>query len=243
MDDEELQRLNEAIVLFNNSLNAGQKEPLYAKSGEASPRLPAFQAFFKKYTLAWDFYKSSGFTIPSIPGHLRGIDFNYPVTITPLPPPGQLQQMQSANSKYQGTYYAEIGTPPDTLGIAAGGSQFNPKTNSLTDKSLIKTPNIYTVAIPPPANKENNYADTRVKVLKSTAAPIVDTWSYKDNRPINTPGGGTQYCCAESSRFTRQDTPIQNFTIPLKTALASLKQADPNNNPTPAPTSKGFKLN
>jgi hypothetical protein len=197
-DQDTVAKINAAIRTFENG-HDNDGNHLYCKTPPADLESKEFKDFFARFETAWDFYKKSGFKNDNIPGHLNGIDFRHEVKVVPLPPPNQMQQFQSAKSTYQGTYYAQIGTPPDALGIAPKGSQFDPKQKRLTDKTLIKVPNVYEVKQPPPS--KNKDEDNRVMALTSTSAPIIDNWSLKAKTPIRAQGGGTQYFCAKSDAF------------------------------------------
>lgn len=209
-DDQQdlVAKIKGAISTFENAKDLN-KNNMYCSKLPADLDSREFKAFFAKYETAWDFYHNSNYNRNAIPGHLNGIDFRQPVEIVKIPPPGVLQQFQSAKSTWQGGYYAAKGTPPESLGIAPGGSQFDPVSKTLTDKTLIKTPNFYEVvaqlakAVKDPTTNKPKVEDTRTPVLKTIAAPITDNWSYKDKREVPTPGGGVQYFCANAKAFRK----------------------------------------
>lgn len=81
----------------------------------------------------------------------------------------------------QGNYYAPPGTASQQLGISA--SALDPASNQIVDK-------VATTYV----------TNSQVEVLRSTAAPISDTWSVP-GQTIATQGGGTQMFSANSSAF------------------------------------------
>jgi uncharacterized Zn-binding protein involved in type VI secretion len=112
-------------------------------------------------------------TPPEIRSHLKGIDFTQPVSFGPPPPlPAQLQQWQMPGWD-QGQYYAGSGVTPSELGIHHEGN------------TAAGAPTVAKVSSPYGMHAHGAY-------LKSTAAPINDTWSVKEQAHA-TKGGGTQY--------------------------------------------------
>ncbi|MGR8929556.1 MAG: polymorphic toxin type 46 domain-containing protein [Gammaproteobacteria bacterium] len=130
--------------------------------------------------IATQFYEQQGMPAAKISGHLDGIDFSKPVEVTELPPGKILHQFQVPDAP-QGNYYAESGAKPSDLGIADKARDWN------SGKIVEKQINVYTT-------------NSTVKVLRSTAASIKDTWSIP-NETILTNGGATQYFTTSSGSF------------------------------------------
>jgi hypothetical protein len=104
---------------------------------------------------------------------LKGIDYSKPVTVGPPPgTPHQLEQWQRPGGR-QGQFYAEPGTRPQALGIH--------------DKAGDDTGN----QVPKIAKPYNMNQDGQ-PYMKSTAAPIKDTWSNRGHSHF-AEGGAEQY--------------------------------------------------
>lgn len=131
--------------------------------------------------VAFSFYEDQGMPAHKIEGHLSGIDFEKPVEVVILPKGKVVDQYQVPDGP-QGNYYAPKGTPPSALGISSRAKDWN------TGELVTKTVTSY----------ETN---SRVSVLKSTAAEIEDTWSVP-NESIKTDGGGTQFFNMNTESFT-----------------------------------------
>jgi uncharacterized Zn-binding protein involved in type VI secretion len=126
------------------------------------------------------FYEQQGMPAKDIPDHLSGIDFRRPVDVVTLEQGTPVEQMQVPGGR-QGNYYTPPGTPATKVGISPQGTDY--ATGAVVDK----TPTQYTTA-------------NDVQVLRSTAAPVQDTWSVKGN-PVQTEGGGTQYFSMDKGSF------------------------------------------
>lgn len=137
--------------------------------------------FEARQQTATDFYRSQGYKPNQIPDHLNGIDFTKPVEVVNLPSGTKLTQYQAPGGR-QGNYYAPRGTPAEELGIAPNA------TDRATGAVVPKVANDYTVG---PGG---------ARVLRSTAAPVRDTWSVK-GQSIQTQGGGTQYMSGDKGAF------------------------------------------
>lgn len=137
--------------------------------------------FVARQRTAADFYKSQGFAENRIPGHLDGIDFTKPVEVVRLDQGTPLTQYQAPGGS-QGNYYAPKGTPASELGISPNG------VNPATGEIIPKTSGNYVVG------------NDGVTVLRSTAAPVKDTWSVP-GQSIQTDGGGTQYFTTSKDAF------------------------------------------
>jgi hypothetical protein len=116
----------------------------------------------QRQATARSFYEQAGWTEPRISNHMAGIDFTQPVEVVTLKADTPLVQYVLPGAK-QGNYFAAPGTPAETLGINPAG----------------RTPVPFSPA-----------GDT--VVLKSTAAPITDTWT-DPTTPFDAAGGGVQY--------------------------------------------------
>lgn len=126
---------------------------------------------FRRNT-AHNFYARQGMPPKDIPDHLKGIDFNKPVSVQTIPKNTPVTQYQVPGGR-QGNYYAPPGTPASQLGI-------NPQGVSRTTGNVVNKP-------------PTTYRTTRdVSVLKSTAASVDDTWSVP-GRPYRAEGGATQF--------------------------------------------------
>ncbi len=129
---------------------------------------------------AQSFYEKQGMPAKDIPDHLSGIDFRRPVKVVPLKQGTTVEQMQVPGGR-QGNYYTPPGTPATKVGISPKGTDY--ATGAVVDKVPIR------------------YTTTRdVQVLRSTAAPVRDTWSVKGS-PVQTEGGGTQYFSMDKGSF------------------------------------------
>ncbi|MDE2596468.1 MAG: PAAR domain-containing protein [Sphingomonadales bacterium] len=126
------------------------------------------------------FYENQGYSPADIPDHVKGIDLTRPVTVETLPAGTELTQYQVPGGR-QGNYYAPPGTKATELGISPQGQ--SRITGAVENK----------VAAPYKTTSD-------VQVLKSTAAPITDTWSIP-GQSIPTQGGGTQYFSGQKGAF------------------------------------------
>lgn len=131
-------------------------------------------------TTATKFYENQGFKPADIPDHVKGIDLTRPVNVKTLPAGTKVEQFQVPGGR-QGNYYAPPGTRPTELGIAPQG--VSRTTGAVVDKTSAP----YTTA-------------RDVQVLRSTAAPIKDTWSVPGTA-TQTKGGGTQYFTTDKGAF------------------------------------------
>lgn len=72
-----------------------------------------------RYGTAYDFYKQAGFSVDRALGHLDGIDFSRPVTLTELTP--GTNYVQNVLDGKVGNYFTAVGTPAETVGINPAG--------------------------------------------------------------------------------------------------------------------------
>lgn len=159
----------------------GSKAP--TKSEIASAEGNSDEQVAARKEVAYDFYKKEGMPPSKIEGHTAGIDFSKPVEIISLPVGKTVNQYQVPGGP-QGNYYAEPGIPPTKLGISDKAKNW--KTGEIVTKEV----NVY----------ETN---SSVKVLRSTAARIDDTWSIP-NEITKTDGGAVQFFTMQSGKFIKK---------------------------------------
>lgn len=122
------------------------------------------------------FYEEAGYKKTEIEAHLRGIDYEKPITIENVPPPQSFYQYQSIrDGKFRrGSYYTtDKNATPSKLGIY--------------DKFVFR-------------KNGREFSKWRMKInkikpqraLKSTAAGIIDDWSVP-GKAYKTEGGAVQY--------------------------------------------------
>ena len=122
------------------------------------------------------FYEEAGLKKTEIEAHLRGIDYEKPITIENVPPPQSFYQYQSIrDGKFRrGSYYTtDKNATPSKLGIY--------------DKFVFR-------------KKGREFSKWRMEInkikpqraLKSTAAGIIDDWSVP-GKAYKTEGGAVQY--------------------------------------------------
>ena len=142
-------------------------------SNTYSPRSDFIQGQQISRSNADDFYRSAGYTEEQIASHVKGIDFSKPVVAATLPKGTIAVQYVAPNGRV-GNYFAPPGTPASELGFYSGGR-------------------VLTTFV----------ASQNVVVLKSTAASIVDNWSFSQTTgwKVQTRGGGTQYFSPNNSAW------------------------------------------
>lgn len=135
--------------------------------------------FYKQHGKIWDPNLNGGRggtrnpTAAEARPQLKGIDYSKPVTMGPPPAtPDTLDQWQRPGGR-QGQFYAEPGTSPGELGIH----------DKAADASGNQVPKV---------NKPYAMNQDGQPYMKSTAAPIKDTWSNPGHGHY-APGGGSQY--------------------------------------------------
>ncbi|WP_260597600.1 polymorphic toxin type 46 domain-containing protein [Sphingomonas endolithica] len=134
----------------------------------------------QRAAVAQRFYEDQGFAQKDIPGHIKGINLDRPVSVATIPKDTPVTQYQVPGGR-QGNYYAPPGTPASKLGISPEG------VSRTTGAVVNKTPLTYTT--------------TRdVQVLRSTAASVDDTWSVPGTT-YRAEGGGTQYFVTDKGAF------------------------------------------
>jgi len=125
-----------------------------------------------RQAIAYNFYKSAGWSDAKILNHLQGIDFTQPVDVISIPQDTRVVQYQIPGAPV-GNYFAPVGTPANTLGIYTSG--------------LVG--NVYTATEP-------------ITVLRSTSASITDTWSMqRAGWQIQTQGGSIQFFAPNQGGF------------------------------------------
>jgi uncharacterized Zn-binding protein involved in type VI secretion len=132
--------------------------------------------------LAEDFYLRSGTPQSKIHGHLAGIDFTKPVEVVTMERGALLGQYQVPGAP-QGAYYSPLsnGSSPASLGI------FAQATDRATGTIIEKASKAYEVK-------------AAVEMLRSTAAPILDTWSIP-GAAMQTKGGAIQLFSSSNEAF------------------------------------------
>ena len=138
-----------------------------------------------RYKVSKQFYDQNGMS-GDFASQRKGIDFNKPVQVVNYPPPDQVHQyVRNPNPKY----------PP--YPDKAVGQWVDPKGGQTGDQLGLNTdPNCRqpaTLNVPPKSD------GTQRQALQSTAAPITDNWTDKNN-PVATNGGGTQWVTTPSDR-------------------------------------------
>lgn len=137
-----------------------------------SGSIAAETAFNAKQAAARSFYEAAGWSDAKIASHMAGIDFNYPVDVVSLPQGETLVQHMVPGSRV-GNYFAPEGTSASQLGINPAG----------------RIPTLFS-------------PNADVQVLRSTAAPITDTWTVPGTS-FRASGGGTQYFTRNPGNFSR----------------------------------------
>lgn len=132
--------------------------------------------------LAEDFYTKAGTPQSNIDGHLAGIDFTKPVDVVTIEKGSLLNQYQVPGAP-QGSYYSPMsnGSSPSSLGIS--GEAIDRATGAIIEK----LPKSYEVT-------------TSVEMLRSSAAPIMDTWSIP-GVASQTEGGAIQLFSSSKDSF------------------------------------------
>ena len=127
------------------------------------------------------FYKSQGIAPVDIPSHLRGIDFTQPVEVVTVNR-SKLAFQYSTPGAPQGRYYSfDPNVLPSNLGVSPYGLQYS------TGQIVPKLQNTYMTL-------------DRVQMLRSTSAPIMDTWSARGTSYYAF-GGGTQWFSGNFAAF------------------------------------------
>lgn len=110
-------------------------------------------------------YDAAGYPPQRAEQHMRGIDPRRPVDVVHLPEGTKLYQYVPQGTGRVGNYYADTPPPaPPRLGISG------------QDRAPVQ------FEVPPGG----------VRALRSTAGPVVDTWTGP-GQPVPVPGGGIQY--------------------------------------------------
>jgi hypothetical protein len=142
--------------------------------------------------IAEDFYRKHNPGMPQwkIDSQIAGIDFTQPVEVVKLPGGTELIQYTKVNTEgviLRGEYYTDNpNCTPNELGIS---DKYNVKDVNKQPTNEVKTVTQETVTI----TKE-------AEGLKSTSAPIEDTWSL-EGKSIPTEGGGSQIYIPKKSIF------------------------------------------
>ena len=135
--------------------------------------------------MALDFYKRNnpGMSLKDLKSHLNGIDFNMPIEVIEIAGGTELMQFTKVNTAgdvLTGEYYTNNPhNTPSELGISDKYSVRDPSNN------WQQTDQVNTVEQKPVT------IETTTEGLKSTSAPIEDTWSLK-GESVPTEGHGSQ---------------------------------------------------
>lgn len=165
---------------------------------EPPHRRQEFLKHVKEWIQAYTFYREQGIPAAKIEGQLRGIDFNYPITIGYVPPPAKVAQYQPPTTDGEfpkaatGNYWAEPGQSPQLLGISDYGKLRDPAkpwAAAVEAENVKKTPWQF----------EADQSKQAIPALFSTAAPVIDNWSRRSSWdpdatvvPVICAGGGKQ---------------------------------------------------
>ena len=139
-------------------------------SSSGTGSLSVADAIAGRRATALEFYSGTNWSDSRIANHMAGIDFSNSVEVMTIPANTTLVQYVDP-AKGVGNYFAPVGTTASQLGINPAG----------------RTATYFTTI-------------TDVKVLRSTAAPIVDTWT-NSSQPYHASGKGTQYFTLQPNLF------------------------------------------
>ena len=132
-----------------------------------------------RQALARNYYEAQGWPPARIDQHVSGIDFSRPVRPVTLPANSELSQWQTPGGR-QGNYFAPANESPDRLGISPNAADASGNVISRTQTQYLSS--------------------EQTGALRSTAAPVNDTWSIP-GQTVPTSGGGTQYFVPDPSVF------------------------------------------
>jgi RHS repeat-associated protein len=124
----------------------------------------------RREKIAYNFYRRAGHSHDQALSHIKGIDFTKPVSVQRLRAGKEVTQWRNP-SRPVGNYFTEPGTSASQLGI-------NPKGRS----------------------EEAFVVASDTKALRSTAAPITDTWTDPAS-PFAAAGGGRQFFVPEKGNM------------------------------------------
>jgi len=133
---------------------------------------------------AYNFYKEHypDMTDRQIKSHISGIDFSKPVEVVNIPKGTELYQYTKVDSEgtvLRGEYYTtDPNATPSELGVSGEYSVRGPDGQ-------------YTGEVKP-VTQEKVTLSQDTEGLKSTSAPVEDTWSLEGGTPVPTEGGATQ---------------------------------------------------
>jgi hypothetical protein len=133
--------------------------------------------------VATNFYRQSGYSDLDLVSHLDGIDFTKPVEVVKVGRGQSFYQWDSPTTYRGGQYFAvSEGSVPSQLGINPSKVGFGSDTVfTRTQSPLVTNRSIYG--------------------LKSTTAPIEDTWSVP-HQPFMTEGGAFQLFTTDLNAFS-----------------------------------------
>lgn len=133
-----------------------------------------------RMAVARQFYLDAGYQPEKIGYELNGIDFSKPLSVEEIQPESVMSQYQIEGRRL-GRYFSDGTHSPSELGINPRG--LNIDTGEIEDK----------------ISKFYKFKQPALS-LKSTSAPIEDTWSVMDES-FATEGGGTQYFIPDNTNI------------------------------------------
>lgn len=137
----------------------------------ANARRKVVESFLQTHGREWN---GSGFSPPNakqIASQMKGYDVAKPVHVGPPPPCPAKQILWQRPNGNQGSYYADPGASPDSLGIADKASDANGNVVPKVQKTF--------------------QVDPEAPYIESTSAPVNDDCSIS-GQSVPTNGGGTQ---------------------------------------------------
>ncbi len=164
-------------VFYKNQ--PGTRKPAVSGQRQRIEELqPTAEVLAARRRVAENFYRKQGFDDVRIAQHMKGINLNKSVEVVTLEPGTKLVQFQVPGAG-RGNYYGPPGSSPSSLGIAK--QALNKSTNQIVDKI-----------------EEHLVVNKEVAVLRSTSAPVMDSWSVP-GQAIQTEGGSIQYFSIDKS--------------------------------------------
>ena len=143
-----------------------------------------------KLMTSYTFYREQGFPVAEIGSHLMGINFDEEVKIITMPPPSTLSQWQipalGTESPRVGCYWTipDEQYTPRALAVNPEGPRYDPHLGRPSSHNMMRRTKYDFECL--------ESSTPKMKVLKTIAAPIIDTWTDPNN-PKCVIGGGVQY--------------------------------------------------
>jgi hypothetical protein len=217
----------------NNPYEQDALQALAASIIKQPERKNEFEKHVQDWITAYTFYreeneamrKTGAFAMEndSLESQVRGIDFNHPVKVGAIPPPGVLVQFQAPTTEGK--------LPMATIGNYWGVPGQTPAELGLSDYSKLRDPAKPWQADPGAQNvKRTTYEFTPkpngqpARALFTTAGPIVDNWSRRTSwaadgmvTPVICPGGGQQmFSMTAKNQFVLKPGQEQQLTVEQK---------------------------